>query len=107
MNWIYLLFAIGFEVTGTLLLKKTEGFTVLWPTVAMSVSYGMSLFLLALAIRTIDVGTAYAIWAGVGTALVVLAGIWLYQEPVTFLRMIFILFIIIGAVGLRLTAQGT
>ena len=70
MSWVILFFAIVFEVAGTLTLKFTEGMTRLWPTVLMFAFYLVSLFGLSVAVSKIPVGTAYAVWSGVGTLMV-------------------------------------
>lgn len=76
MAWIYLGVAIVSEVIGTSFLKQSEGFSRLWPSVISLGGYAIALFTLSLAVRDIELGIAYAIWAGVGTALIVLIG-WL------------------------------
>ena len=74
--WIYLGVAIVSEVFGTTFLKESEGFSKLWPTLLSVGGYGLALFCLSQAVKDIELGIAYAIWAGVGTALIVLIG-WL------------------------------
>jgi len=80
MAWIYLGVAIISEVIGTSLLKESNGFSVLWPSVISLGAYGLSLYMLSLAVQTLELGIAYAIWAGVGTALIVLIS-WLVFHP--------------------------
>lgn len=75
-NWVFLAMAIVAEVVATSSLKASEGFTRLWPSAVVVVGYGVAFYLLGLALRTIPVGTAYAIWAGLGIVLVAAAG-WL------------------------------
>ncbi len=75
-NWVFLAMAIVAEVVATSSLKASEGFSRLWPSVVVVVGYGVAFYLLGLALRTIPVGTAYAIWAGLGIVLVAAAG-WL------------------------------
>ncbi len=75
-NWVFLAMAIVAEVVATSSLKASEGFTRLWPSLVVVVGYGVAFYLLGLALRTIPVGTAYAIWAGLGIVLVAAAG-WL------------------------------
>ena len=72
MNWVYLGLAIVAEVIATSLLKSSEGFTRLWPSLAVIVGYGAAFFFLSLTLRAIPVGVAYAIWSGVGVVLVTL-----------------------------------
>ena len=105
MSWVILFFAIVFEVAGTLTLKFTEGMTRLWPTVLMFAFYLVSLFGLSTAVSKIPVGTAYAVWSGVGTLMVaVLGAVWL-KEQVTVLRSVSMLLIVIGVAGLYLTGS--
>ncbi|MDY7114717.1 SMR family transporter [Halomonas sp. SSL-5] len=80
MAFVYLALAIVAEVVGTTALKASEGFTRLWPSVTVVVGYGLAFYLLALVLRTIPVGIAYAIWAGLGIVLVTVAGVLLYGE---------------------------
>ncbi|NAW33459.1 EamA family transporter [Halomonas alimentaria] len=80
MAFVYLALAIVAEVVGTTALKASEGFTKLWPSVTVVVGYALAFYLLALVLRTIPVGIAYAIWAGLGIVLVTVAGVVLYGE---------------------------
>jgi len=104
MAWIYLSAAIVFEVTGTLLLKKSNGFEAMVLGVGAVSLYLVSTVLLALALKVIDVGVAYAIWSALGTALIVVGGVMLFGETLTALKLLFGVMIIAGVVGLRLTA---
>ena len=105
MHWLYLSLAILFEVGGTVSLKMSNGFSVLGPSVVVVVFYGISILFLALVLKTMDVGTAYAVWAGLGTALVVIVGIFYFDEPATILRLVFLGMIIAGVVGLHLAER--
>jgi small multidrug resistance pump len=105
VSWLILFFAIVFEVAGTLTLKFTEGMTRLWPTVLMFVFYLISLFGLSTAVSKIPVGTAYAVWSGVGTLMVAVLGVLWLKEQVTLLRSISMLLIVIGVAGLYLTGS--
>lgn len=105
MNWLVLFFAIVFEVAGTLTLKFTEGMTRLWPTVLMFAFYLVSLFGLSVAVSKIPVGTAYAVWSGVGTLMVAVLGVFWLKEEVTVLRSASMLLIVIGVAGLYLTGS--
>ncbi|GHE22166.1 QacE family quaternary ammonium compound efflux SMR transporter [Halomonas urumqiensis] len=80
MAFVYLALAIVAEVVGTSALKASEGFTRLWPSVTVVVGYGLAFYLLALVLRSIPVGIAYAIWAGLGIVLVTLVGVIVYGE---------------------------
>jgi len=103
MSWLILFFAIVFEVGGTLTLKFTEGMTRLWPTLLMFVLYLASLFGLSLAVARIPVGTAYAVWSGLGTLLVAVIGVLWFKEQVTLLRCLSTALIVVGVAGLYLT----
>ena len=105
MSWLILFFAIVFEVAGTLTLKFTEGMTRLWPTVLMFVFYLISLFGLSTAVSKIPVGTAYAVWSGLGTLMVAVLGVLWLKEQVTLLRSASMLLIVIGVAGLYLTGS--
>ncbi len=101
-SMLLLLLAILSEVVGTIALKASEGFTRLGPTVLMVVGYGLSLFLLALALKQIPLGVAYAIWSGLGTAGAVVAGMLLWRESLNLVGIVGILFIIAGVVLLNI-----
>ena len=105
MSWLILFFAIVFEVAGTLTLKFTEGMTRLWPTVLMFAFYLISLFGLSTAVSKIPVGTAYAVWSGLGTLMVAVLGVVWLKEQVTLLRSASMLLIVIGVAGLYLTGN--
>jgi quaternary ammonium compound-resistance protein SugE len=104
MAWIYLLIAAVFEVGWAIGLKYTDGFTRLWPSVATVVAMILSFVFLSQAARTLPIGTAYAIWTGIGAAGAVLLGIVLFGEPATALRLACTALILIGVIGLKLLA---
>ncbi len=104
MAWTYLFFAGLFEIGWAIGLKYTDGFTRPMPTILTIVSMIISLGLLGLALKTLPVGTAYAIWTGIGTVGTALLGIWLLGEPATALRLACIALIVSGIVGLKLVA---
>jgi quaternary ammonium compound-resistance protein SugE len=104
LAWIILIIAGLFEVGWAVGLKYTHGFTRLWPTVWTAVSMAISLGLLGLAMKTIPLGTAYAVWTGVGTVGAVLLGIALFGEPATAARLACVGLIVAGIVGLRLVS---
>ena len=104
--YLYLLIAIILEVAGTTSMKMSEGFTRTWPSVAMMVFYLLSLGALTLALKRFDMSMAYAIWSGVGTALITIVGIYLFKEPVSLAKLGSIALIIVGVVGLHLSSQG-
>ena len=102
MPWIYLLLAGIFEIGFAIGLKYTEGFTRLWPSMGTIVAAGISLWLLTQALRTIPVGTAYAIWTGIGAVGVATLGVVLFSESASPARLGCIALIIAGVVGLKL-----
>lgn len=102
MAWIILIVAGIFEVGWAIGLKYTEGFTRLWPTVFTIASMIFSLGLLGLAMRSLPVGSAYAVWVGVGAIGTVLLGIILFGEPATTARLLSVSLILAGIVGLKL-----
>jgi quaternary ammonium compound-resistance protein SugE len=101
MAWLTLLMAGLFEVGWAIGLKYTYGFTRLWPSVATVTCMALSFVLLARALKTLPIGTAYAVWTGIGTVGTTLLGIILFAEPLGALRLGCILFIVIGITGLR------
>jgi quaternary ammonium compound-resistance protein SugE len=93
-----------FEIAWAVGLKYTEGFSRWWPSVGTALAMVVSVVLLALAMRTLPVGTAYAVWTGIGAVGTALLGIALFGEPATFARLGCIALIVAGIVGLKLTA---
>jgi quaternary ammonium compound-resistance protein SugE len=104
MNWILLVVAGLFEIGWAIGLKYTDGFTRLWPSVWTVAAMVISLALLGLALKTIPVGTGYAVWTGVGAAGTAILGIVLFAEPATALRLGCIGLIVAGIVGLKLAS---
>ena len=104
MPWIILVLAGLFEVGWAIGLKYTDGFTKLWPTVGTVAAMAISLGLLGIAMKSLPVGTAYAIWVGVGAVGTVILGIVLFNEPVNALRLVSVGLIVAGLVGLKLAA---
>ena len=102
MAWVYLLLAGIFEIGFAIGLKYTEGFTRLWPSTGTVVAAGISLWLLTQALRTIPVGTAYAIWTGIGAVGVATLGVILFSESASPARLGCIALIVAGVVGLKL-----
>jgi small multidrug resistance pump len=104
MNHYYLLLlAIMFEVCGTTCMKLSEGFSKLIPSVLIFVFYAVSFFFFTLALKGIDVSIAYAIWAGLGTALITVVGIFWFREPASALKLISLVVVIAGVIGLHLS----
>ncbi|RYD36411.1 MAG: quaternary ammonium compound efflux SMR transporter SugE [Verrucomicrobiaceae bacterium] len=103
MNWIILVIAGLFEVGWALGLKYTEGFSKFWPSVFTILAIIVSLCLLGLAMRTLPVGTAYAVWTGIGMIGTVIAGVVLMGDPVSLFRVVSLVLILIGIVGLKIS----
>ncbi len=106
MSWVYLFIAITTEVAGTIFLKLSDGLTKIIPTVSMAILYALSFAFLALCIKKIEVSIAYAIWSGLGTALIAVFGYFLFDESLGISKVISISLIIVGVVGLNLFGQG-
>ena len=104
MAWVLLLVASLFEVGWAVGLKYAHGSTKVWPTALTLVAMVLSLGFLAAAVRTIPVGTAYAIWTGIGAVGTAVLGILLFAEPATAWRIICLLFIVCGVFGLKFTS---
>lgn len=104
MTWLILLIAGLFEVAWAIGLKYTEGFTRFWPTVGTGISMVVSVVLLGIAMRTLPVGTAYAVWTGIGAVGTVLLGIALFNEPASAVRILCVGLIVGGIIGLKLSA---
>ena len=104
MAWVYLFFAGIFEIAWAIGLKYTHGFTRLVPTALTIGAMIVSLGLLGLALKSLPVGTAYAIWTGIGSVGTALLGIWLLGEPATAARLACIALIVSGIVGLKLAS---
>ena len=102
MAWVYLFVAGGFEIVWATGLKYSDGFTRLWPSVGTVAAMSVSMVCLALAARAIPIGTAYAIWTGIGAVGMAIVGIILFNEPRDVARLFFIFLIIAGIVGLKL-----
>ena len=105
MSWIILFFAGLFEVGWAVGLKYTDGFTRPLPTVLTVAAMAVSLGLLGLAMKELPLGTAYAIWTGVGAVGTVIAGIILFGESMALMRLASVALIIIGLVGLKVSAS--
>ena len=104
MNWFILIVAGLFEVGWAVGLKYTEGFTRAWPTIGSVLAMVISLGLLGLALKSLPVGTAYAIWVGVGALGTALAGVLLFGEPMGAARLASLSLLLAGIVGLKLTS---
>src|SRR5918996_6328460 len=104
MAWLWLVIAGLLEIVWAVGLKYTDGFTRLWPSVVTIVTFSGSLCLLALAVQTIPIGTAYAMFVGIGAVGAAVLGIVLFDEPTHATRIFFLSLLIVSLVGLRLTS---
>ncbi|SEM70930.1 quaternary ammonium compound efflux SMR transporter SugE [Lihuaxuella thermophila] len=104
MAWIYLLIAGIFEVVWAIGLKYTHGFTRLYPSIITIIGMVISFYFLSLATKTLPIGTAYAVWTGIGALGAVILGMILFGEPRDWTRMVFLAFILTGIIGLKLTS---
>ena len=107
MCWVWLFLAISLEVAATVFMKLSEGFSKVAPTVVMALLYAVSFVPLAIALKKMDVGVAYAVWSAVGTAMVTLVGVFLFKESVSALKVFSIALIITGVVSLNLSSRAT
>lgn len=103
MHWVILMVAIVLEVCGTTSMKLSDGLTRAVPTVALFVFYLLSLAALTLALKQIQVSVAYAVWSGVGTALIAVIGVAYFREPLSTAKIVSLGLIIAGVVGLNLS----
>lgn len=104
MAWVYLFVAGLFEVVWAMGLKHTEGFTKLWPSVGTLAAMAVSFFLLAQALKTIPIGTGYAVWTGIGAVGAAVFGMAFLGEPRDAARIACLLLILIGIAGLKATS---
>lgn len=102
-SWLYLFLAIILEVAGTTCMKLSDGFARLLPSIGVAAFYLASLAGLTMALKQIPVSVAYAVWAGLGTAIISLVGFWYFKEPVTTVKVLSIALIIGGVTGLHLS----
>lgn len=105
MAWAILFIAGLFEIGWAIGLKYTEGFTRLWPSVWTGVSLVLSMGLLGVALKDLPVGTAYAVWTGIGAVGTAVLGIWLFHEPATAARLVCIGLIVCGILGLKIVSS--
>ncbi len=104
MAWVYLFFAGLLEIVWAVGLKYTEGFTRLWPSVGTIAAMCVSFALLGLALKSLPIGTAYAVWTGIGAVGTATLGMILFGEPRDALRLLCIALIVAGILGLKLTS---
>jgi quaternary ammonium compound-resistance protein SugE len=106
MNWLILVLAGFFEIGWAIGLKYTDGFTRLWPTVGTVLAMAISVILLGVAMKSLPVGTAYAVWVGVGAVGTAILGIVLLGEPANAGRLLSLALIVAGIVGLKMATPG-
>jgi small multidrug resistance pump len=102
--WTFLGAAILSEVTGTMLMKASEGYTKLAPSIGMFICYAVSLSALTYAVREIDIGIAYAVWSGAGTILIAMIGFAVFKQSLSIPDVVSIVLIVAGVVGLKLNS---
>jgi small multidrug resistance pump len=105
MCWIWLFLAIFLEVAATVLMKLSNGLTRAAPTIGMFVLYGLSFIPMTIALKQMEIGTVYAIWSAVGTALVAVLGVMMFHEQANALKVVAIVLIIAGVVCLDLSSR--
>jgi small multidrug resistance pump len=105
MGWVLLIVAILLEVAGTTNMKLSEGFSKLIPSVGVIFFYALSIIALTFAVNRMDVSVAYAIWSGLGTALVAIIGLWFFQESITTTKVVGLVLIIVGVAMLHFTSE--
>jgi len=101
-SWVFLICAIFLEVAGTSCMKLSEGFSKLIPSLFIFIFYGLSFTALTFALKKIDISIAYAVWSGIGTAVVAIIGFTYFKESMTMLKVASLCLIIAGVVGLNL-----
>jgi len=101
---LLLTFAIASEVVGTILLKVSDGFSKPVPAAGVVITYLLSVWLLALALKELEIGFAYAVWAGVGTAVVAVVGVMAWNESLNVLKVLSLMAVIAGVIGLNLSS---
>lgn len=105
MAWFYLVIAGLFEIGWAIGLKYTKGFTKFWPTVGTVVAMLASFIFLSVALKTLPIGTAYAVWTGIGAAGTAILGMCLFGESHDWLRLLCLTLIVSGIVGLKLVSE--
>lgn len=104
-GYVYLMIAILFEVVGSALLKYSDGFTNLFPTVLLFICYGVSFSIFIIALKTISLSVGYSIWAGLGTAGAALVGKFLFNEVLTGINLFGLVVIIVGVIIMNLKSK--
>ncbi|OEC86902.1 MULTISPECIES: DMT family transporter [Methanobacterium] len=104
--WILLFIGVGLEVVATTCLKLSQSFTKLWPSIGFIIFFASAFYLFSLCMKHIEMGIAYAVWAGLGIGLIAIMGVIFFSEEISFLKFLAIGMIIAGAVILNLTSTG-
>ena len=102
LAWLYLLIAIGTEVAGTICMKASQGMTRTTPSICLFAFYGISLTSLTYALKKLDISMAYAVWSGVGTAIIAIIGALYFRESMGLAKISCLTLIVLGVVGLNL-----
>jgi small multidrug resistance pump len=105
MGWLFLCLAILFELSGTISMKLSNGFTNLWPSVFLLIFYGLSFYFLSHALKYIDMSAAYATWSGVGILTIAFVAYFYFHEPFNLTKAMWILIIVIGIIGLNMSSK--
>lgn len=101
LSWLFLILAIMFEVAGTIAMKLSEGFTKLTPSILLFIFYSISFAFVTISLKKIDMSITYAVWSGLGTAMITIIGIYYFKEPATIMKFASIGLIILGLIGLN------
>ncbi|RRS04519.1 multidrug efflux SMR transporter [Aquabacterium soli] len=105
LAWLALLASVVAEVLGTLALRAADGLTKPWPSIAVVLCYGCAIWLMSVSVRQLEMGLAYAVWAGSGTALTAAIGMLCFQEAFTWSRLLGLTFIVLGVLALNLSTR--
>lgn len=105
MKWFYLFIAGALEVTWAITMKMSDGFTILIPSIITGIGYIASAVFLSIALRQLPLGTAYAIWTGMGIVGTSVLGVFLFQEKLTLPQVICVMLIVVGIAGLKILAK--
>lgn len=103
LSWVYLYLAISLEVVGTYSIKLSDGFSRPFPSLFVLAFYGVSFWLMSLAVRRLDLGIAYAVWSGIGIVIVTTIGVFFFKEPLSVRKVLSIAIILIGVISLNLS----
>lgn len=104
MGWIYLFLAIIFEIFGTTMMKLSNGMSSLWPTIGMFIGYALCFASLAMALKTIEMSVAYAIWCALGIVLIAAIGMIFFHESFNYAKLTGIILIVAGVITLKLNS---